>query len=177
MKSLITAVALLLSTPTFAMKLSCVTEFPTTSVYGVEEGDEFVVQIYHHNGTGYMPLHMGVITPNDLPVLAERAEDFHRLGDYYEFRYPLEKCQRVSDVIMSCTHGKDAVVNGVKVRPWSIHTIKLTGEMASASWNEVQVSFLMDIDGKSRNLSYKYADFECYQEKKAEKIFSVIGNK
>jgi hypothetical protein len=175
MKSFITfASALLLSASAMAMKVSCVTEIPTTTVYGLEEGDEFVVWVYHHNGVGYMPLHMGVVTPNDLPMLAEKAADFERLGERYEFRYPIEKCSRFDKDIMSCQFGKETKINGVKVKPWSFTTMRVNTEMDITNFQETHVSFLMQIDGKERSMSYSYAENECYQEAKAKKIFSVL---
>lgn len=175
MKSVFTILAILLmTTSAFATKLSCVTEFPTTSVYGEEQGDEFVVMVYHHNGTGYLPLHNGIITPNDLPVMQERAQVFESLGQLYEFRYPLSSCQRTDKDIMNCTHGKETVVNGVKVRPWSLYTMRINSEMDIANFEETQVSFLMDIEGKSYHMSMKYMRNECYQEAKAKKLFSVL---
>jgi hypothetical protein len=175
MKSLITTLAaLLISTSTFAMELSCVTEFPTTSVYGEEQGDEFVVMVYHHNGTGYLPLHNGIITPNDLPVMQERAQIFESLGQLYEFRYPLSECQRIDKDIMTCSKGKETVINGVKVRPWSLYTMRIDSEMDIAKFEETQVSFLMDIEGKTQHMSMKYMRNECFQQKKAQKIFSVL---
>jgi hypothetical protein len=175
MKSFLTLFsALIFSTTALAMKVSCVTEFPTTSVYGSQEGDDFVVRIYHHNGVGFMPLHMGVITPNDLPSIAEKAADFERLGDYYEFRYPLEKCSRFDQDILSCTFGKETKINGISVKPWSFTTMRVSTEMGITSFQETHLMILMEIDGKGRDLSYKYANHECYQEEKAKKIFSVI---
>lgn len=176
MKTFLTTIsALLISTSSFAVNLACVTEFPTTSIYGEVEGDDFVVKVYHHNGTGYMPLHIGVITPNDLPEMQRRAEDFERLGELYEFRYPVENCQRIDQDILSCNGGKETEINGVKVRPFSLYTMRISSEMDLAKFDETQVSILMEIEGQTRHFASKYMANECYQSKRAEKIFSVLG--
>jgi hypothetical protein len=175
MKLFLALFALMLTSSSFAMSLACVTEFPTTTVYGEEKGDEFVVTVYHHNGTGYMPLHSGIITPNDLPQMAEKAEDFARLGELYEFRYDLKDCFRIDEDIMSCNNGKTTEINGVKVRPFSLFTKRVVTEFDLAKFEETEVSFLMDVENKTRFLSMKYMKNECYQSKKAQTIMSVIG--
>lgn len=162
--------ALLISSSSYAYTLACVTEFPTTSIYGEEVGDEFVVTVFHHNGTGYMPLHSGVITPNDLPQMAEKAQDFARLGELYEFRYDIENCQRIDGDIMACTKGKTTDINGVKVRPWSMSTSRITTEFDLATFEQIGVTFLMDIESKTRSLSMQYMRNECYQGDKAKEL-------
>ncbi len=175
MKFTLAVLALLfVSTSTHAMSVACVTEWPTTSVYGQQVGDELVVKVFHHNGEGYLPLYTGIITPNDLPKMQRKAELFTKLGRLYEFRYDLKNCKRVNEDLMSCIHGKETEINGIKFQPFSMYTKRISHEYDLGSYEQIEVSFLLDFDGESQHFSMQYMKNECYQEKRAEKIFSAL---
>jgi hypothetical protein len=175
MKKILTALtALLVSASASALTVACVTEWPTTSVYGFTEGDEFVVKVFHHNGEKYLPLYTGIITPNDLPQLQRKAELFTKLGRLYEFRYDLKDCTRVSDDIVSCIRGKETEINGIRFRPFAMYTKRINTEYDLGSYEQIEVAFLLDFNGESQFFSMQYMKNECLQEKKAEKIFEVL---
>lgn len=168
----------MVSVSSFAMQLSCITEFPTTSVVSEIEGDEFVVHVFHHNGVRYMPLYTGIITPNDLPNMAAKAEMFASIGDHYVLRWDLSKCKRVNQDIMSCTGGKDTEINGVIVRPWGIFTKTINSNFDVYSSEQIEVSFMMDIEDKAANFSMQYMKEECNQiEGKRAKLLKTILTK
>ncbi|MFP5386196.1 MAG: hypothetical protein ACLGHN_08965 [Bacteriovoracia bacterium] len=179
MKLISTAlIALGLSLSVSAMEVICVTEFPTTSVVGDVEGDEFVVNIIHHNGMKYMPIYTGMTTPNDLATLAEKANDFAKLGDHYIFRWPLANCKREDSDIMGCSGGaSEFEVNGTKVKPWGMYTKRIHTESDIFSYEQVEVSFLLEIDGKNHSFSMQYAKGECAQTLESRKAVEKFLSK
>ncbi len=165
---------LFVSASTQAMSLACVTEWPTTSVYASTVGDELVVKVFHHNGEGYLPLYTGIITPNDLPKMQLKADLLMKLGRLYEFRYDLKNCTRVNEDIMSCIHGKETELNGIKYQPFSMYTKRISHEYDRGSYEQIEVAFLLVFNGESQHFSMQYMKDECFQEKRAEKIFSAL---
>ena len=139
----------------------CMTEFPTTSIIAEKAGDEMVVRVIHHNGFKYMPLHSGIITPNDLPTMAKKAKDFEKLGNLYEFRWDMSKCERTDNEIFSCHGGKDTVIEGTPVNPFSIYTQRITSESDAGTFTKIHVGFLISIDKSSQSFSMGYENYEC----------------
>ena len=171
MKLVFTALLVMISSfSAQAMSVACVTEWPTTSVYGQTEGDELVVKVFHHNGEGYLPLYTGIITPNDLPKMQRKAELFTKLGSLYEFRYDLKNCKRINEDIMFCNGGKETEINGIRFRPFAMYTKRILNEYDLGSYEQIEVAFLLNFNGETEHISMQYMSNECHQEKKAEKI-------
>lgn len=161
MKILISAL-FLMSSHVFAaaINMACVTEFPTTSFIAETEGDELVVKVIHHNGVGYMPLHGGVITPNDLALLSKKAETLGRLGDFYTLRWKSEKCSLIGS-FLSCYGGEDTQVGDAKVSPWALYTSSKRSESNIGVFENMEVGLMLDIDGKTESFEMKYEKSEC----------------
>lgn len=144
-----------------SFRMLCVTEFPTTSIIAEKVGTELVVQVIHHHGMKFMPLHSGIITPNDLSTLAKKADDFGKIGDRYEFRWDMKKCERTDNELFSCHGGKDTVIEGTPVNPFSIYTQRVTSESDAGKFEKLHVGFLISIDKESHSFSMGYEKYEC----------------
>ena len=142
------------------VNLTCVTEWPTTSTLLRIINKEAVVTVYHHNGHQFMPLHMGIVTPNDIDNLSKKAESFAKLGDRYEFRWDLSDCEKKGE-LFQCTNGKPATINGVLVKPFSIYTMKNQIDSMVGKFSNYEVALLIDFDGQSHHLSMTYQPWEC----------------
>lgn len=142
------------------INMACVTEFPTTSFIAETEGEDLVVKVIHHNGVGYMPLHGGVITPNDLAVLSTKAENLKRLGDFYTLRWKSNKCTLIG-TFLSCYGGEDIQINDAKVSPWALYTSAQRSESNLGVFENMEVGLMLDIDGKTESFSMKYEKSEC----------------
>lgn len=165
MKKLTILLSLLAAFPAFSSStnnFNCTTEFPTTSIVGKAVDKEYVVQVYHHNGFNFMPLHSGIITPNDIDNMTKKAQIFSKLGDHYEFKWDLAKCKEESPGLISCIGGKETKINGVKVRPFSLTTSTIRTENYSGVYENAEASILMDIGGESQFMEMRYEKNECY---------------
>lgn len=161
MKLLISAL-ILISTQALAapINMACVTEFPTTSFVAETDGDDLVVKVIHHNGVGYMPLHGGVVTPNDLAVLSRKAENLGRLGDFYTLRWKSAKCGLIGS-FLSCYGGEDTQIGDAKVSPWALYTSAHRSESNLGVFESMEVGLMLDIDGTTESFSMKYEKNEC----------------
>jgi len=75
------------------VRLSCVTNPLTTSYQITESQENFELLVYHHNGVDYLPLHSGVITPNDLPLLERRAQILKKMGSINKIPFQKKECK------------------------------------------------------------------------------------
>lgn len=161
MKPLVVLAAALLTVSAHAARIFCMTEFPTTSVIAEQDGDRLRVQVLHHNGVAYMPLHTGVMTPNDLATLEQKAGRLKRLGDAYELSWPVEKCEFSGDGIVSCLGGDAVTINGVEVKPWALYTRQLRSASSVGVFENAEVGLMLDVAGQTESFSMVYERNEC----------------
>lgn len=146
---------------TDGMFMTCITEFPTTTIMMETENNEVSVRVIHHNGFKYMPLHSGIITPADLDTMRLKAEQFAKLGNFYEFKWDLSDCSRQDNEIFSCMKGKPTTINGTAVAPFSVYSKRITSESDAGTFENIEISFLIDIEKSSQHFSMKYDRNEC----------------
>lgn len=168
MKFLSAALITLVSLSSFAAPVDvvCVTEIPSTSVNAQMQGQELEVHVIHHFGMKFMPIETGMVTPSDLPLLAQKAKVFEKLGDHYIFHFDPANCNRTDKDLMSCSAGKEVIVNGVKVKPWSFYTKRIHGELDLGAYEIIEVNFNLGINGKVHHFSMQYSKNECQQKAK-----------
>lgn len=84
--------------------LRCVTEIPTTSTLFEKTPSGYRLQIIHHNGEKWGPIHKGVTTTNDLPTLEKKALKLLKLGAAYEVNYKSSECRALGTSEFICYH-------------------------------------------------------------------------
>ncbi len=89
-----------------AYDLKCIAAMPTTTLLLVDAGETVQGQLIHHNGVEYMPIHSGVIVPNDLPILGRWATELKSLGPQQRFSFPKSKCTEHGGKVMKCIDEK-----------------------------------------------------------------------
>lgn len=147
------------------INLGCMTEIPTTTFIAQTEKDILKIELIHHNGVKFMPIYNGVITPNDLGTLQDRASLLAYLGDHVKFEMPLSKCQKINDYLFNCFGSMPATeVNGHQVSIWSVYTAFNNEKSFAGEYNYYQTSISLDIDGESINIPMKYAESECSKD-------------
>lgn len=148
-----------------AIDMACMTEIPTTTFIAQTEKDILKIELIHHNGVKFMPIYNGVITPNDLGTLQDKASLLAYLGDHLKFEIPLSKCQKMSDYLFNCFGSVPAVdINGHQVSIWSVYTAFNNEKSFAGEYNYYQTSISLDIDGESINIPMKYGESECVKE-------------
>lgn len=165
MKTLLLICTFLSSLTSFAsdkMDMACVTEFPTTSFVVREDGDTVIVEVFHHNGTGYMPIFDGLATPNDIATLASQAQTLASLPTVQRYEWPRTKCDIQDEMIESCFGSTDTQeMNGRKVKAWAFSSSWVMEKSFAGKFNSRKVVLNIDVDGKSFSVPMKYAENEC----------------
>jgi hypothetical protein len=149
--------------PVENIKFECVTGYPTTSYLVRTEGKEVVMQVFHHNGAKYMPIHEGNVVPNDLPMLAKKAAEFPKMGEEQEWRFPLERCQIYGPGLMACHGGETKTLNGTKVEVMSVTTSTSTQQVYDYTFKsyKVSVGVKMETLPTVDTLTMTYGEKEC----------------
>lgn len=152
----------------------CMTEFPTTSMMVLpSENENLNVKIFHHNGVDYLPLHMGIITPNDLAIMAKRADILKSLGEDLDLFMSAKNCQFVDYLNFSCfgyTNETTPKVNGKTVKLWSLYSYRQTDVSFAGTFDYVVMSASFDVDGESLSIAMKYQLNECTDQFNASKL-------
>ena len=130
-----------------SLSMKCVRKYPTTSFLVRTEGSEVILTTVHHNGTGYMPIHDGIIVPNDFPYLTEKSQLLTQMGDRNEFRFPINKCKIFDENMISCSSGETKKFNELEVTALSFHTSLIQTKAYGLTAEYVKVSVDLNING------------------------------
>ena len=176
--SILMLFSLIFSSSSMAMtaKQLCMTEFPTTSMMVFPTAnDNLNLRIFHHNGVDYLPLHLGIITPNDLTLMAKKAQILKDLGTEIDLFMSAKNCQFVDYLNFSCFGYANnnplnaSKINGKTVKLWSLYSYRQTDVSFAGSFDYVIMSANFDVDGEDVSLSMKYELNECSDQFNAEK--------
>ena len=138
--------------------VSCNTESPTTSADVSEDvaNDVFRIMWTHHYGTKYMPIHNYVVTPQDLPLLQEKATALAALGSKFTMEFPRSKCRWASPKVFQCFSGNTKIINGISVRSVSFHTSYSKKESIAGNIEIMTLHATLNLDGKSYSFGMDY---------------------
>lgn len=147
------------------LNLGCVTETPTTTFVAETRNGVVQFDLYHHNGVKFMPIHSGVITPNDLGTLSDRASLLADLGDHLSFTMPAESCQ-VEGSLFHCFGSQPSQeIGGHKVNIWAAYSVTSEEKsMGAGQWNYVTTNLAIEVDGQTLFLPMKYFENECFAQ-------------
>lgn len=145
------------------LRLQCISGMPTTSFFLRTEGDFAILKIMHHNGAQFMPIHEGVIVPNDFTFLKNKADLLTPMGNEIYFKYPLEKCKVYGPGVMSCSGGDRQTFNGIEIESLNFYTAKTHEETLGLSLDgwKATVSLYARYHGPVMDVSMNYAPQEC----------------
>lgn len=159
------AIAVAQSNP-FKPGFLCSTEpFPTTIYRLAEDATGTWVNLdwSHFNGVEFAPFHEGIVVPNDLPILAQRADLIRALGTHQSFRFPRSGCESFGDRVIRCANYVDGpqVINGKKVRALSTYTSLSETQSFVGTYKTVSTTLFLVIDGTSLFVTMKYEMPNC----------------
>ena len=141
----------------------CVNQMPTTSFLLNEKNGKMVLTMIHHNGVKFMPIHYGVIVPNDLPYLREKTSILTQMSDRVEFEFPKENCRKVEDEVLSCSSGSTLKFGGYEMEALRIATSKVTETTTLSKYELNKVTLSLHIHGYApvQDLTIYYYGSEC----------------
>lgn len=150
--------------PTEAViSMACVTEFPTTSFIAEQYEDVILMRLIHHNGAKYAPFHDSLTTPNDIDILAQRAQVISKLGDEWNFKWRRSGCNADTPLFFQCIgEAYDFEVNGYKIHPWSITISEKSETSLWGTFDSQNVRLNFSIGSDSHYISMDYQPGECF---------------
>jgi hypothetical protein len=144
----------------FRTRLSCATDHPTTSYALIETKDHFELQILHHNGVQYMPIHQGLITIADLQTFQKDAELFVQMGVAFSVNFLKTECQETGED-WACVKKQPTQLGklAVKSMSFAISDKQVITKKYSAKYKIAQITFVEGF--YSRTLPMEYSPANC----------------
>lgn len=105
-----------------ATLMSCMTNPPTTSYQMLAVEDGFELHVFHHNGTKYMPIHSGTITPNDFELLKKRADYLQQMGSSAKIFFKTSECKNEGPV-WKCFSKRSLKLRDLQAEGVSFHMV------------------------------------------------------
>ena len=176
MKRILFSLLIMCMSSAFATDLNvgCVTETPTTSMIAQTKNSIVTFLLVHHYGVKFMPIHNGVITPNDLGTLQDRASILADLGDRLEFTMPASTCQ-VDGLMFNCFGSQPTqTIGGHEVRIWAAYSSLIDEATMSGVYSYVTTNLAIEVDGQSYYLPMKYDQTECFKDFNKSKNLKMI---
>ncbi len=138
--------------------------FPTTSVNLFKNSNnKFQLNVTHHNGVKFAPIHKGVITSHDLKHLKKKSEVFTSLGDRYSVQFEFNNCEQ-KDGYLSCYTRDQDNLNNKGLRNYSFRLYRETVLSNGYEFNHWSAHFDVMINGD--NLVYnsvmQYQQDDCH---------------
>jgi hypothetical protein len=145
------------------LTLDCKSKAATTTFQLRSVGDEVVLTTIHHNGTKYMPIHEGVVVPNDIKYLKEKSTLLEKMGDRNEFRFPRAKCHTYGKGLMGCFGGDTKKFGDTEMTALSFNTAKMRQQAFDTEVEYTKVTLSVQISGyvPVQDLVMYYYDDEC----------------
>lgn len=141
----------------------CMTGFPTTTFKAETQGDQVVVEVVHHNGVKYMPVHRGIVVPGDFAYLEAKAKMLTKMGPKTVFRFPRERCKVYGKGQLSCPGSDTQVFDGTKMTASDLSMSTGTDRTMGFSFDRFTVTLTLQIEGfvPVQEISMDYSDGEC----------------
>lgn len=136
--------------PSFKTRWVCATSHLTTSYAMIEHPDHFELQVQHHNGVEFMPIHAGIVTISDLPVLQEIARVLHQLGDRYVIELEKTECEAPALNQWVCTRSGPARIGGLDVENFQLRLLPRKIETGKS----VHSGFVLDFSISKNKVGY-----------------------
>ena len=134
--------------PRDKIEFKCVNLMPQTSFIlksASENSEDLVLTTIHHNGNNFMPIHEGVIVPNDFNYLAGVARVLTLMGDRNEFKFPRHKCKIYGPGQMSCVSGSSEVFQGREMQALYLNTSTITEKAFGQTYDRIKVTLSVHI--------------------------------
>lgn len=140
----------------------CATDHLTTSFALIESESSFELQVMHHNGVEFMPIHNGLITGYDLKLLNEKADLFQKMGMRFTLNFAKSDCQE-QDGEWTCFKGGKVALGGLNVQnlKFSLTDRTVTTKATAFDLKVAQLSFVVGSYGYT--LPMEYASESCRQ--------------
>ncbi len=144
------------------IELTCFTEYSSTSFYVGTNNDKVVARMINYYGMKFAPALVGVFTPNDVKLLAERAELVQKLNKDMLFYFDRKSCKKGPGLTFQCMGVLEPqFVNGAKVDTLYISVLKKSTETVDFSYVNHIVRLSLQIDGKEVTIEMPYQENEC----------------
>jgi hypothetical protein len=135
----------------------CVTSVPTTSVIAKNLKNQVSFNIIHHNGTQFAPIHHGLITISDLPMIERRGRLIEMMGESISLKFDTKKCKIHQDLNYSCFSDKEQKIGNLQVKNFGFQTYSSESFLYDTIFKEFHFSFYVrTMDGENLRMNMVY---------------------
>ncbi|MBY0386296.1 hypothetical protein K2X05_14155 [bacterium] len=144
----------------FRTRFSCATDHLTTSFALIENKDSFELQVMHHNGVDFIPIHLGLITAYDLTYLKEVGDLFKKMGAHYTIQFKKENCTN-SNNEWSCSKNEVQTIGTLDVKSlfFSLSKSLLISSIGQTEYRNANVSIV--VGSNSYTIPMQYSAENC----------------
>ncbi len=140
--------------------MSCATYHVTTSYALIETEKEIELQVLHHHGTQFMPVHSGLIIKYDLDTIAKNSEALEKLGARYVFRFSKDECQLTTET-WKCFSPNEQRQNETPVSQIGFQTYVKRTIVKGREYQNHVMDLSLNINGQNYSIPMEYDISDC----------------
>lgn len=141
----------------------CYTAVGGTTTFVIKSENSVVnFEVFNHNGGGYAPFWSNLVVPNDLGILAQKAEIIKKLDKGFQAKWKTDQCKWVGEKKFACVGSTDKVsVNGLEIEPWAVYSSVVKDSSFAGDYEYVDMTVSFEVAGESFNYTMRYPADEC----------------
>ena len=141
----------------------CYTAVGGTTTFVIKSENSVVnFEIFNHNGGGYAPFWSSLVVPNDLGILAKKAEIIKKIDKGFKAAWKTDQCKWVGEKKFACVGSTDKVsVNGLEIEPWAVYSSLVKDSSFAGDYEYIDITVSFEIEGESFNYTMRYPADEC----------------
>ena len=145
----------------------CYTAVGGTTTFVIKSENSVVnFEIFNHNGGGYAPFWSSLVVPNDLGILAKKAEIIEKLDKGFAATWKTDQCKWVGEKKFACVGSTEKVnVNGLEIEPWAVYSTLVTDSSFAGDYEYVDMTVSFVVEGESFSYTMRYPADECLLSK------------
>lgn len=146
-------------------EIFCQTELPTTSMHlSQTEDGKFRLQVTHHNGEKYAPIHNGIITFNDIGHLELKGKLVQQIGSEYTIDFEAKNCSIVDPEIneVTCYKRTPTKLGDLTVKSLSFHNYQKVSKLFGQEFKTLVMNVGMTYQNRGMSIDMDYNPGDCW---------------
>jgi len=144
------------STSANVADFQCVTAIPTTSIIMKDTDGKKWLEIIHHNGIQFAPIHSGTITLNDFDFIQRKGQLLAKMGEMIRVSFEPESCKYHEAGNYSCYKNIKTTIGSLAVNGYGIQTYSSESFLYGTSFREFHFKFYVNTSGRNIDMQMNY---------------------
>lgn len=149
------------------IQFKCLSNPPTTSFVVETKNDVVTMTMIQSNGSRYMPIFNGTVTPNDFPFLQSEADFLTQVPDNSKFNWASANCKDNGNSVYECWRGSAITLGKLAIDSFLFYTHRMSEKVFDTQVDWYRVTLSLEKDNRFHDIVMDFSNTDCeFQSKK-----------